>query len=901
MHAGREQQLLVMRKRLAQLSLTAALVAVFGWGVISLVGSGGDRSPVERGDRTASRQRPPHPPASAGSAAGARGASGAPVESVAPPIDAGEPPSRHSVEVLVLAEGGAVLGAAQLALEPSHEAAIRRVAPGHFVVTLAGRAVLSASAPGWGETSAPLEPAARPARIELTLRLGAVAWGTMLDQSGRPCGGEELLLTRAVNGSVVRERTSTNSVGVFPYAGDSRSLRTVGLRGTPCLDAPFGSAFPYRRFESVAIESREPLTLRAPRLGGLLLDLRDDAGEGWQGGEVDVLMSSGQGAGLGGEVAFGDDGPTSLYVRAPVDPRGRCVVPVTHPNRWSVQIGRDGFLAEPFAVTVPDIGWSGPFRATRVDRGELSARVVDPGGRPLGGCWVMFAPVREVIARAEWKHAFDSYDRRHEFPAPATPGRTTSTDQDGAFSLPWQVGSLVIQHPGYVPRVIADASAWDAGPIALLAGNVIEGRLSDPGVDGGDLSSHVVRLAGPGDLRVPSLPREHVVPVRDDGTFRITAIRPGTHRLLVEDDREVALRRQVDVAEGDELWLDLTLETRHEVRVVIPGSDGALRRVSLVRVADGVSVSCTSTSTDSWGASLDWVGATRLQVATLSGGFSYELATLEVLPGQEEYYVELPGGSCDITLEVPGEAYPCSLSVTAGPNGSMVSHLSLEDVVDVVRVDHLPPGPYDVLLRPAPGSSLVEKALLVARTQFEIASWVDARRADLVYDLRSVRFLVVDADGQPLPDMRVSASRDGVSLGVGATRADGICELLLPRGEGGSVFAYSQSAPMSSSAHQFRAEDESIEIVVRDTVQVIFAIERADPASPLPETIRLHSLVAEGYGGVVRVGPHDRFAGPLPLPPGPWDVEVQWEHGALQTVAVTVDERRRQTIRVDVP
>ena len=394
-----------------------------------------------------------------------------------------------------------------------------------------------------------------PLGLDVVLSPGRIAYGTIVDSSGRPVEGARIELVRS---QVGRTTTATGP----PLAEDGLYRSTAGQDGRFDLSCLPPGCFDLR-IEGDGFAPLERPGVEIPAGNGLL-DLGrffvergvvlagrvvDPEGQPLAGAEIWVVPRAPR-----DWISYYKEGPAAVS-----GPDGQfTLTDLPREGGIGLDVCRKGFLAESRTIREPDLE---PLRIVLDPAVRIAGRVIDPTGAPVAG-----AQIRGWLSG-------ESPDR----PVSIRPCRlldaTAESDAAGQFileALPPGWWTVRAEAAGWLSaeterrHVLAGASL-DGVEIALGAGAVLAGRVLAP--DGAPLAGAEVRAYGE-----RSDPRAVTA---GDGTYHLPGVEPGERTVeATHPDHEFA-SRTLEVSSGENrLDLQLGASRRSEIRGRVLGPDG---------------------------------------------------------------------------------------------------------------------------------------------------------------------------------------------------------------------------------------------------------------------------------------------------------------------------------------
>ena len=545
---------------------------------------------------------------------------------------------------------------------------------------------------------------------------------------------------------------------------------------------------------------------------------------------------------------------------------------------------------------------------------QLSGRVLDAGGQPLAGAWVLLhAATRRDLTR-RWSVGKPGIDRRMSVP-PRDPA-IVLTDANGRFRLPHAQGLLVAEHPDALT-----ALAWvgpEGADITLGEGHVLEadivdadGRRPAPGrglvvsvSEGGEgvdvqQQPYLVQLLDPG-------PRFHV---RASGMTAPMAF------AVLEDAQGTRLDTQgarFDATGHGHVVLHA--QAAASVVVRIPESHALLARVELHRVKEPAPGGSSekqlrlqrSTDIDAWQGGVPWTGPTDVVIASEQAG-TYVLTRVVIDEAHESFDLRLPATRLVVRVVAGADAFPADLIVrrpeVTDISRQIVCQSRVERSGQDTLIEHLLPGTFLVQAGASSESARADGSTFALDTVL-VTEEVEAR---LMLEDRSrlLEVAVVDEQRRPCEAIAVFVDSDASSVDLLAgirTDAAGRGSLRLAGSGPFKVWAYDQDGErgISGSQHGIRADAGPLTIVLHRVATVTFQLGRvADGAAP---TARLRVASAAGLSGFdAEVEVEDgRSTWPLRLPSGRWSVDLLDAAGrVLARREADIGDTAEQTVRLD--
>lgn len=507
------------------------------------------------------------------------------------------------------------------------------------------------------------------------------------------------------------------------------------------------------------------------------------------------------------DVTLAEDGISSFPLRGRTGADGSVVLGPLPPGPASLVAFAEDFVPSP-AVAVPD-PLTGPVRVVLLKGGTLRGDVVDANGRAIDGASIEVVgtdvkgfPTAETPLSIAYRERH--FDWSLSGPAPLIPagelgvmpgpvppipgpndplpaaqlgaagGDVTRevapwvTRGDGTFSAhpvtPGRVRAIV-RHPSYVEGV---SDAVDLGPggeahvkVVLLAGGALEGRVVD-GAGRPVSDARVQLVAQHGTL-------ERSTTTASDGRFAFAAV-PADVMVSVsrpEEPGEVAVRRRVEVAEGQRTEIEIELPAPRDAASIAVRDDDrapvALAQVSVLSLDPATPLRRTQ-FTSAEGA-VEVPGAQGLPVRVLveAPGYAPLAASYEALAAQVELVLRRGVLVQGHVTELSGRRPLAGVSITLLAEGRRSIALSNDEGLYEFR--DVPPGSITLSFA-HPSRAAADRALQVERPTradrpFEVEP-VDLAEAG------EVEGTVVDERGRPVSGARVGVGSVPAYLPAGA-------------------------------------------------------------------------------------------------------------------------------------
>ena len=245
--------------------------------------------------------------------------------------------------------------------------------------------------------------------------------------------------------------------------------------------------------------------------------------------------------------------------------QGAFVLPAAAPGEYEVDVSHSAYAQRPATrVAVPD-GESdfeiGPL--TLIAGSTVHGIVTGPDGRPVAG-----ATIQSI----------------GQYRTGGAPTRTATSDVDGRFRIEGLSSDLVdlgVRASGYPVLTRAGVRTSNDEPILLEleAGASITGRVLDDGGNG--VNAILVSLEIERDFFGGADPRlwngEDMFPRRNtdaEGRFRFEGLMAGTWSAAATNGTEVAKLDQIELAAGAEREIELLLQTRDRLTVIVTTEAG---------------------------------------------------------------------------------------------------------------------------------------------------------------------------------------------------------------------------------------------------------------------------------------------------------------------------------------
>jgi protocatechuate 3,4-dioxygenase beta subunit len=452
-----------------------------------------------------------------------------------------------SITGTVTDETGRPIPAATVERVGSSETRTRTDGAGRFRIPAVGECqdhVLKASRSGFAPEFLRVTPCGTASEARLTLHPGRVAFGTVVDESGRPVAGARVELALRWLDEAWPYRSRSGADGSFQIpdlpAGDFEPR--VWHQGFPLL---VGESREVSR-DSRRIDLGRFVLRAGRRFAGRVLDPK---GRPLSGVEVWTQGPRPQ----WGESRESGFGPTGLTARD-----GSFSVPFL-PVTF-VGFCQPGYrLLRVFAVVPPRRRRIVLLPAAPLPR--ISGRVLDESGRPIAGASVRREDP-DVFDRAFGLNSTNACQGKHPV--------AQLSDGAGRFAFDLADGDsfdLGIDAPGYLREIRKVTSGTAAGglEVVLRSGATIAGRVFAP--DGSPVAG--ARVYAAQDDRTP----QTVTDAR--GRFRLAPVMPGWRNVWADHPDHGEARRRLELVPGANP-LDLTLDGQREPAISgrVVGLDG---------------------------------------------------------------------------------------------------------------------------------------------------------------------------------------------------------------------------------------------------------------------------------------------------------------------------------------